>query len=233
MLDVSKHIEVFSPARFGSLQVDIIGAGATGSPVAIEAAKLGIANIHVRDFDVIEGHNIANQAYGQGHVGQLKVAALRQIIKEQTGTDVTAHPERVDGTQKLGDVVFLLTDTMSSRGEIFKAGLRYKRHVKLVIETRVGKNSGRIYAFNPNVPAQVRGWEATLYGDDIAETSACGTTITVGSTAKVIAGLAVWQMIRWHQGQLELEQGKAISDPIENELIISLQPMMMIGSSFT
>ena len=212
MLDIIRHIEVFSPYTFGETQVDFIGVGATGSRMALGAAKLGIQNIHVWDFDKVEPHNVPNQVFGNNHVGMLKVEALRDIIKEQTGTEITIHPDRVDGSQRLGDVVFLLTDTMASRQKIWNAGLRYKPRVKFMIETRMGKNSGRVYALNPSNPSHVHGWEETLYTDDVAEVSACGTSITVGSTAEVVSGLAVWQLIRWHQIQEELKLGKVVTD---------------------
>ncbi|HEU5114210.1 MAG TPA: ThiF family adenylyltransferase [Candidatus Paceibacterota bacterium] len=232
MIDAIRHIEVFSPETFGGHQVDIVGVGATGSRIALSLAKLGLSNIHVWDFDHVEPHNVANQAFGNHQVGKLKVEALQELVKEQTGTEIAVHAERVNGTQRLGSVVFLLTDTMASRQEIWKAGIRYKPHVKLLIETRMGKNSGRIYAVNPSSPAHVKGWEATLYSDDVAEKSACGTSISVGPTAEVVSGLAVWQLIRWHQAQLQLKEGKKPADEMENELVFSLQPMMVFGASF-
>ena len=232
MLDTIRHLEVFSPDTFGDQHVDVIGVGATGSRIALGLAKLGISQIHVWDYDRVEAHNVPNQVFGNNDIGLLKVEALQRVVMEQTGTMVTIHPERVDGTQRLGNIVFLLTDTMASRQEIWKAGLRYKPHVKFVIETRMGKNSGRLYAFNPSSPSHVRGWEETLYSDDVAEVSVCGTSITVGSTAEVVSGLAVWQLIRWHQGQEELRQGKVLTDEVEHELIFSLQPMMINASNF-
>lgn len=235
MLDVMRHIEVFSPEAFGDTRVDFIGVGATGSRMVLSAAKLGIRNIHVHDFDVVESHNVPNQIFGIQHVGTPqtpKVNALYDIIKEFTGTEITVHTERVDGTQQLGDVVFLLVDKMQVREEIWRKGIRYKRNIKLMVETRMGKNNGRVYALNPSDPRHVRGWETTLYSDEAAEVSACGTSISVGPTAEVVSGLAVWQLIRWHQLQEELKANKVPTDPFENELIFSLQPMMMFTSSF-
>jgi molybdopterin/thiamine biosynthesis adenylyltransferase len=232
MIDPIRHLEVFSPEWLGEARIDIIGAGATGSRIALGLAKLGITNIHVWDFDKIEAHNIPNQAYGNHQIGELKVNALQRTIAEATGTEITIHPERVDGSQRLGDIVFLLTDTMASRQEIWKAGLRYKAHVKTVIETRMGSNNGRVYTINPMNPAHVKGWEETLYSDDVAEVSACGTSITVGPTAEIVSGLAQWQFIRTQQLQEQAKKGPEAKDELENELVFSLQPMMVVGSVF-
>lgn len=225
-IDPLRHLSVFSPHAFGARRVDVVGCGATGSRVALSLAKLGVENIHAWDFDKVEEHNVANQVFGNGDIGLGKTEALARIIKSQTGVDLTAHAEKVDGSTELGEIVFLLTDTMSSRREIWDGALKLKLRTKFLIETRMGADSGRVYALNPNKPGHIRAWEETLYSDDEAEVSACGASISVGPTAEVIAGLAVWQMIRW----FSIEQGK--EDELDNETILSLRPMLTISRQF-
>lgn len=226
-VDPLRHLSIFSPYAFGARRVDVIGCGATGSRIALSLAKLGVENIHVWDFDQVEEHNVANQAFGLEHVGSLKVEALAALIKAATGTEINAHAERVDGSQALGDVVFLLTDTMSSRKEIWDKSLKFKLKTQILIETRMGADSGRVYALNPNKPGHIKEWEVTLYSDDEAEVSACGASVSVGPTAEVIAGLAVWQMIGW----FAIEQGA--DDSLDNEIIFSLRPMTTISRRFS
>lgn len=233
MLDITRHVDVFSPALFGERIIDIIGVGATGSRVAESIAKLGLRNIRVHDFDKVEKHNIPNQIYGANHVDQFKVDALKSIIKDQTGIEIQTSNKRVDGTERFGEIVFLLTDSMKSRKEIWKGGIRYKPNVKLMIETRMGPNNGRVYTINPSNPKEVRGWEDSLYGDDEAPVSECGTTITVGPTANIIAGMAVWQMIDWHQRQEKLKQGKKVDDDLDHEIMLSLQAPMIVTRNFS
>lgn len=225
-IDTTRHVEVFSPDAFGKRRIDVIGAGASGSRVVLSLAKLGLENIHVWDFDTVEAHNIANQAYSQADIGRPKVEALRDLVKAHTGLEITIHNERVDGSQKLADVVFLLTDTMASRQEIWQKAIRYKIATKLMIETRMGSDQGRVYVVNPSRPAQVKGWEETLYSDDVAEASACGASISVGPTAEFISGLAVWQLIRW----LAIEGGT--QDTLENEILFWLRPYTTMTRQF-
>jgi molybdopterin/thiamine biosynthesis adenylyltransferase len=220
-VDAIRHLKVFDPDLFGKRRVDVIGAGATGSKVVMGLAKLGISNIHAWDFDKVESHNIANQLFGNQDVGKFKVEALAEIVKRDTGTVIQAHNEKVDGTQQLGDIVFLLTDTMASRKEIWEKGIRYKPTIQLMIETRMGSDNGRLYAVSPILPASVKGWEATLYEDDKAERSACGTSITVGSTADVLAGMAVWQVIRW------FTYSQKGGEPPEFETLFALNPFFV------
>ena len=123
MLDTSRHHKIFSAHAWGDRRVDVVGVGATGSHVVYNLAKLGVKNIHVWDADVVEPHNVANQLYELPHVGMNKVDALKETIERSTGAQITAHNEWVDGTQEFGDVVFLLTDSMSSRKTIWEQGL--------------------------------------------------------------------------------------------------------------
>src|SRR5215813_5940026 len=92
-VDITRHVEVFSRDAFGNKRIDVIGAGATGSRIVLSLAKLGLENIHVWDFDTVEGHNIANQAYGMGDIGKLKVDALHDLVKAQTGLSIHKHAE--------------------------------------------------------------------------------------------------------------------------------------------
>lgn len=194
-----RHLAHFSPTEFGDTPVHIIGCGATGSRIALEVAKLGVRVIHLWDFDKVEAHNVANQIFGLNHVGMSKVDALSQIIKEQTGLKVCAHNEKVTGEQELEGFVFLLTDTMSSRKEIWDKALKYKVRVLRMVETRMGANEGRIYSINSCSAQDVEFWEKQWYPDTAAETSVCGSEVTVGGTAAVVSGLATWALIEWNK----------------------------------
>ena len=197
MIDIGRHREIFPAEEFNST-IDIIGAGATGSKVAMSLAKLGISNIRVWDFDDVEEHNIANQLYGTSDIGKKKVEALYERILSDTGTKIQKETIKFTGGEEQdNNIVFLLTDTMSSRKEIWKNGLKYKPHVQRVIETRMGSDNGRCYSVDPMDMDNISKWEQTLYDDDVAEESSCGTRISVGPTAGFLAELAVWQFIRW------------------------------------
>ncbi len=196
-VDPIRHQSVFHPHRFGAKRVDVIGAGATGSRVAISLAKLGVTNLHVWDFDKIEEHNVANQAFGNDDIGKFKVEALAATIKRQCGIDITAHNAKYEGGEQLGNVVFLLTDSMASRKQIWESSIRLKPRTELMVETRMGADDGRVYAVNPMDPKHVKRWEATLYADSEAAVSACGAQTSVGPTAEIISGLAVWAMMQW------------------------------------
>jgi molybdopterin/thiamine biosynthesis adenylyltransferase len=197
-INYSRQSNVFDKDAWNSkgVPIHIVGAGATGSWLALMLAKMGIENINVWDFDIVEAHNLPNQLFEIDDVGRAKVFALQQAIYKHTGLTITARNERVTGATRLTGVVFVLTDTMKSREYIFKA-LKYKVAVKQVIETRMSGEGGYIYTFSPMDSKAIGAYEKTLYSDEEAEVSACGTSISIVSTAINIASQAVWKFINY------------------------------------
>lgn len=219
-----KHLEVFSPIKFGNTRVDVIGAGATGSNVVLMLAKLGVQNIHVWDFDKVEEHNIANQMFGPKHIGMPKVEAIAEVVEYMTGATITIHNEALKGGEKnLGEVVFLLTDTMKSRKDIGKNCVFMNMKTRLMIETRMGVEFGEIFTTNPNNIMEFNSWEKTLFDESeiVQTTTACGGTTTVGSTATWIASYAIWQFLNWFNGS-----------EIENSITVSMKPVFTQTSRY-
>jgi hypothetical protein len=224
MLNTIRHFGVFNPDKHEAQKIHIIGAGATGSKVVMELAKLGLKEIHVWDYDKVESHNIPNQIFGLQHIGMKKVDALKEVVNQFTGVSIHTHDAKVTGeNEDLSGVIFLLTDTMASRKEIWDNAIRYKMNVQVMIETRMGVDNGRIYTIKPTDPKQVRFWESTLVADDVAEVSACGASVSVGPTASILSGYAVWQYIRW------ADIGNGGDDSQENEIIFSLRSSFIMS----
>ena len=215
-LDTRRHMELFAAYKFGDTPVHIIGAGATGSWLAYQLAKLGISNITVYDFDVVEEHNIPNQLYGMADVGKPKVEALAEMIKHQTGLDIKTHNARFEGGAYLSGYVFVMVDSMASRKDIVDKSIKFKSAVKLAIEPRMGLNEGRVYNLEPMNLAHHRGWDAAWYPDDEAEVSACGASQSVITTALHIAAICARQLINHFNG-VELSN-EILIDPMYNNV---------------
>jgi molybdopterin/thiamine biosynthesis adenylyltransferase len=199
-MDISRHRELFDPEKF-NLPVHIIGVGATGSWLALSLAKLGVRSLHVWDFDKVEEHNVPNQAFGTGNVGMYKVDSARELFHAMTDSWITIHNEAVTN-QPLSGIVYLMVDSMKARKEIWDNCLKYKPAVKHVIEPRMGLNSGRVYNVNPVAPKQIAAYEGTYYSDDApnVDVSACGTSMTVISSAMHIAAICTRQLINFVDG---------------------------------
>lgn len=207
-MEFLRQLQLFNPEEFNT-PVHIIGAGATGSWLTLILAKLGVRDITVYDFDTVESHNLPNQFYGPKAVDKTKVEALKKAVYQQTGTVIKIKEERVDGSANLSGIVYVLTDTMSSRSEIYREAIKMKSGINLMVETRMGLEHGRVYCINPMSLSETERYEGTLYSDDEAEVSACGASQSVSITAIGIAQAAAWKLVKWHRGE-----------DINNELII-------------
>ena len=224
MLNINRHVGIFDPVKFDT-PVHVIGAGATGSWLTLQLAKLGVQDINVWDFDKVEDHNLANQLFGPEHVGMEKVVALAKIVKQLTGMDIKVKNEKVEA-QRLAGIVFVLTDTMSSRKQIFDNCIKMNPNVKLMVETRMGVDLGNIYTICGTELDEIKFWESRWVEDDkISEVSACGSKITVGATASMLAAHAVWQMIRFYT----ISQGE--KDEIEHEVIFSTRSIQTMTNT--
>ena len=236
-MDYNRQSSIFDPTCIKGKSVSIIGSGATGSAVALQLAMMGWGNtpqgqgiLKLFDGDTLAEHNLCNQiGYEISQIGKFKVEAMRETIMRKCGFQVKAFPYMVDDQPEVKSTyVFLLTDTMNSRKEIFEKLLWYSFETELVIETRMGIKDGRVYAFNPHVPSEVEEWRSTLYTDEEAEVSLCGSSQSIVTTAQFVASLAVSRLIQHFnlsatgQGSLRGKDGR--DPPMWNEMQFSLYP---------
>lgn len=239
MVDYNRQAPFINPYKFNGISASIIGCGATGSHVAVQLAQSGFGNaaegqglLRVFDHDEVEPHNLPNQAFHMEHVGMNKAEATRDLIKSKSGFEIDALPIYVEDQYVAQcTYIFLLVDSMRARKEIGEQLIKSSSHTELVIETRMGLTEGRVYAFDPRDPKQYDAWFSSLYDDDEAETSSCGTSLSCGVTANLLSGLAVTRMLQhvdWsHRGMHYLE-GRGYQNIMPAERILSFFPEMVI-----
>lgn len=225
-MDFSRQKELFDPAKFGSTPVHIIGCGATGSWVALQLCKLGVKEFHLYDDDVVEEHNIPNQFFSpKTDISSFKAESLKEEILNYGANDpnVNVTVGKVTGKepQRMSGIVFCLVDSMKSRKEIFQNGVKLKPGIQLYVETRMGLEMGRVYAINPISIKEIRAYEATLYSDEDASVSACGTSQSIAPTANIIASMAVWKLIK-HHNQFDYN----------NEVLFDIQNLNILTSKW-
>ena len=148
-----------------------------------------MSDVTLWDFDGIESHNIPNQAFKISEVGQNKAEAMQQIIADTCHLEYQAqgkwNGERLDG------IVFSCVDSMEIRKNLLT-----KMKDGHFIETRMGVYHGQVYTINAKSRKERAWWRSHWVGDDIIEEkSACGTSLTIGSTANLLSSIASWQGI--------------------------------------
>lgn len=200
-MDLSRHIEVFSPDAVKH-PIHIIGVGATGSFVAMELARMGCPVLNIYDFDDVEIHNIPNQYYDTGDLGKLKAEALADklkainpniVVNVYTNAVLPVHDDEHSGIDEMSGYVFLLVDSMKIRKELWMAAKENKNIVHCW-ESRLGSDQARVYSLDMTVKDFSK-YEADFYEDDNAEMSACGTSITVLPIVLQTASLMIVQFI--------------------------------------
>lgn len=214
-MDLRRHMELFDPSTFKT-PITILGAGATGSWIALFLAKLGIEGIAIWDFDKVEEHNIPNQLYGKDDVGKYKVDALQSTIEKDTGIKIDIVNKKYT-EKKLFGIVILQVDSMSERKRIFENSIYMNTQCKLMIDSRMGLDMSRIYNVCPTDTKHLERYINTLYDDTETEVSACGASMTVITSAVNIASTVVRQIIQFHNdGNLD---NAILTDFINNQTI--------------
>lgn len=83
-------------AKIKNSCVGIAGAGGLGSNIAIALARVGVGQLIIADFDVVEPSNLNRQQYFIDQIGLPKVVALAENLKRiNPGVKVLACAQRV------------------------------------------------------------------------------------------------------------------------------------------
>ena len=234
--DFSRQLELYNPEERQD-KVDIIGVGATGSWVALMLTKLGVKNIGLIDMDTVELHNIPNQIYGNSSIDMFKVNACAKIIKELGSQnsyvgcfnrEITEDTASIVGPAYC-NTVFCLVDSMQARKDILNGVLKDMEGIEnpnnkpfYWVETRMGLTGYRVYIIDLFNQYEVEEYKKTLYNDDEAETSACGASKSIVSTAMQCASHAVGL---WLAKLNEAEY-------VPNELIFDTHSSVLIHKQF-
>ena len=219
-MDLSRHSEIFLPDKVLH-PIHIIGVGATGSFVAMELARLGCPVLNIYDFDNVELHNIPNQYYDTGDLNLQKVDALEIKLKEINPNIVinkyncAVLPHKEEGKDnisidEMAGYVFLLVDSMTVRKDLWDA-IKGNKNIIHVWESRLGSDQARVYSLDMDREDYSQ-YEQDFYADDVAETSACGTSITVLPIVLQTASLMIVQFIELVMGKREQYYYKIIFD---------------------
>ena len=185
----SRHSEIFAER---DATATVLGVGSIGSRLALHLAELGFGSINLIDDDVVENHNLPNQAFGQAHVGTKKTEAMIDILLRK-GFDGKSFglDWRLDkGVAIPTSVVACCFDSMSAR-RLFLACARRSTSVRLFVDGRVTATGVMVYAFTG---AQLDRYEQSLYDDDDVRENACGKQ-SVGITAQIAASLMAARVV--------------------------------------
>lgn len=173
----------------------VIGVGAIGRQVALQLASLGARSIQLIDFDRVDETNITTQGYLAREVGQPKVRATGDAIKQVDATiNVTANNDRYRPTFNVGDAVFCCVDSISARTAIWRT---VNARCHFWCDGRMLGEVVRVLTFTAS--ENVDRYTETLFPQSEAQTGSCTSRSTIYG-AGVAAGLMIHQFSRWLRG---------------------------------
>lgn len=195
-MNLSKSYEFFDPSKIDG-RIHIIGCGSVGSTIAENLARCGVTKMTLYDFDTVESHNIVNQMFKAADVGKAKVDALAELLAEINPDIATDLKIERDGWQDklLSGYVFLAVDSIDIRRDFVEKHMQHP-FVKGVFDVRTLLTSAQHYAASWSDPEQKKSLlESMQFSHDEAKaetpTSACGFTLGVATTVRIISAIAV------------------------------------------
>lgn len=204
-MDLSKSYDFFQPEK-DEARIHIIGCGSVGSTLAENLARCGVTKMTLWDFDNVEAHNIVNQMFRQQDIHKKKVEALRDIlvdINPDIDQELELKPEGWQG-KLLSGYIFLCVDNIELRRNIVE------RHfdspfVKAMFDFRTLLESAQHYAADWSDTNMKKNFLATMqfsHEEASQETpvSACGVTLGVATTVRLVCALGVDNFINFTKG---------------------------------
>lgn len=180
--------------------VSLIGAGGVGSAIGLLLAKMGVPELTVFDFDLVEGHNLPSQLYRREDVGRSKVEALADIAERFADGQVIPRAERY-ADQPLSGLVISAVDSMDARLSIWER-LRFNPDVALYVDTRMGGNLAVIHCVRPCDPDDVKRYEKCLFPSREASDIPCTARAIIYNTFGVASMVGAIVRKWWVDGEV-------------------------------
>ena len=163
--------DVVDADKLANLKVTLIGLGSIGSVTGLYLAKMGVVKLTTFDSDIVDVHNVSNQAYGMSDVGLLKADAFATLVENQTSVMPNTIGMQYDGRQ-LSGIVISAVDSMKSRETIWRH-LREQPSVQLYLDARMGLETLIVHAVRPQIKAERVEYTRSIVPDDQALQEPC------------------------------------------------------------
>ena len=150
----NRQTDLINMDEISKLNVTIIGVGAIGSWAAVALTRLGVKNLTLVDPDIVEMHNVANQAYGYEYIGRSKVDALSETLSKIM-PDI--HPVTLEGEfnllqpKELDEVIISGLDSMAARRDLWGMVNDPACRAKFYIDGRMGGELIKLYSVNGGI----------------------------------------------------------------------------------
>ena len=158
-------------------------------------SALGVRQLQLIDFDVVEPTNVTTQGYYDGDVSVPKVTATAQTIHQIDPTiTVTTILDRFRPRHETGTVLFCCVDSIETRAAIWRSvnGL-----LQFWCDGRMLGEVIRLLSVTDTVGGDY--YPSSLFMATEAQASRCTARSTI-YTANIAAGMMLHQFTRWLRG---------------------------------
>lgn len=192
----SRQTELVPTEKLKEVGVTVVGVGAIGRQVSVQAAALGVRRLQIVDFDTVELANVTTQGFRHSEIGLSKVEATRRAVQEIDPTiEVDAVCDRFRPKLSTEGAVFCCVDSIGARETIWRTigGVcRFWCDGRMLGET--------IRVLSATDGQSRAKYGTTLFPQAEAQVGRC-TARGVIYTAAIAAGLMLQQFCRWLRGQ--------------------------------
>jgi molybdopterin/thiamine biosynthesis adenylyltransferase len=202
----SRQSSIVPPAELRDHHMVVVGVGAVGRQLALQAAALGVRRISLVDADEVELHNCTSQGFPTRQIGLKKVEAVAQSIRElyEATPDylpvVSAHPEWFRSIPKYDGMdgslsVMATVDSIDVRQSIWED---YREHGlgQFFGDARVGDGAVQVYCCHDDEDSS---YQDSLFPAEETAPGRCTARMTVYYGA-VAAGLLLGLWAEWLRG---------------------------------
>ncbi|MDB5348493.1 MAG: UBA/THIF-type binding protein [Schlesneria sp.] len=178
-----------------NITATVIGVGAIGRQVALQLAALGVRQLQLIDFDMVEEKNVTTQGYFTIDISSPKVAATAAVVRQIDATiEVSTITDRYRVTHPIGEAVFCCVDSITTRAAIWRS---VNKTCDFWTDGRMLGEVIRVLAVTQDTGREH--YPTTLFAASEAQPGRCTARSTI-YTASLAAGIMVHQFARWLRG---------------------------------
>jgi len=189
-----RYSGIVNPEHLRKARVLIVGVGAIGRQVALQLAAMGVEEIEIVDFDIVEEANMGAQGYKPCDLQVPKVIAMAAEMESfNDDLDVGVFDEKFHhyANREIEDfdptAIFACVDCMDARTEIARKAIELGCPL---FDARMSGLVMQVYAVDMQSDTDFYKYGTTLFSNEDAHPEPC-TARSVLFTSNIVAGLLV------------------------------------------
>ena len=188
----SRQADIVPRQRILGCKATVIGVGAIGRQVAIQLTAMGIEQLQLIDFDLVDLSNLATQGYMVRDLNMFKTRATAGFCREiNPDMQIEVISERFKRSIDIGNCVFCCVDSVTARRHIWAA---VKNRVQFFVDGRMSAEVLRVItACDEKSKAY---YPQTLFTNSEAYIGTCTAKTTI-YCANIAAGFMLVQFTRY------------------------------------